>query len=149
MYLFFVVWDWHVQFATQESTGATLPPPQHIINSYLTRTICVQGSGAVRETGGGGEQRRGRRRDLSSWLTTFLFFVLSRQTSSLKSETAEVAWLHWVFSALCRALSLCLSSLFLQTGFTPSELTPTETLILLQWMVSEIFFVISSRFPVN
>lgn len=73
-------------------------PPHHIINSYLTRTICVQAgesSDTLRETEGGGEQWRSRRRDLSSWLMTvfFIFFALSRQTSSLKSETAEVAWL--------------------------------------------------------
>lgn len=50
-------------------------PPHHIINSHLTRTICVQsrperprhsGSGGG---GRGGEECRGRRRDLCSWLT--------------------------------------------------------------------------------
>lgn len=106
-------------------------PPHHIINSYLTRTICVQ-AGELRQTGGGGEQRRGRRRDLCSQLTKSLKKKKkSRQTSGLKSETTEGTWLS--------EHSLPLSLHFFQTGFAPLEAVPTQTLLLPQWMVSNMF----------
>ncbi|XP_059214615.1 LOW QUALITY PROTEIN: transmembrane protein 119b, partial [Centropristis striata] len=62
-------------------------------------------------------------------------FALSRQAFSLKSETAEVAWLaEHCYSGL---FFLSLLVHFFQTGFThpPSEVIPTETILLPQWMM--------------
>lgn len=122
----------HIQLARRVEERSL--PPRHIINSYLTRTICVQ-AGELRhsETGGGGEQWRGRRRDLCSWLTkSFLFFFLHYPDKPQAWNPKRQKWRG--------SPSICHSLLhFFQTGFThpPSEANPTPTLLLPRWMVSK------------
>ena len=66
----------------------------------------------------------------------FFFFALSRQTSNLKSETAEVAWLaeHLPLSA-----ALSVSVHFFQTFILHQGRFQRQTL-LPQWMVSFVTF---------
>lgn len=89
----------------------SLPPHHHIINSYLTRTICVQAAELRHsETGGGGEQWRGRRRDLCSWLTKSFFFFSTIQTNlrpEIWNDRSGVA--HRAFATLCCTFSRLVS----------------------------------------
>lgn len=137
---FVVVLVWHDQLATQESAGG-VPAPTHYKLLPNKNNLCAGHrsqtlSGRLR---GGGEQWRSRRRDLSSWLTSF--FCTTQTTSSLKSETTEVAWLT-ENSPLFAVFPLPLSSVFPHWFHSPppSVANPSETPILLQRMVSKMFW---------
>lgn len=106
----FVVLILRIQIATQESAGEDPAPTAHYKLLPNKNNLCA-GCRAQTLSGrlkGGGEQWRGRRRDLSSWLTTSFFFFSCTIQTNLQPEirNCRSSVVRSAFATLCCVLSV-------------------------------------------